>query len=73
MMLIQVAQMVRIDGNQEAIPLIRMAIDDDDKVRTLQAQVDVEDCAAKLPSNLELQISGRHWTFGSHSSTQLDS
>jgi hypothetical protein len=66
--------MVRIDGNQEAIALIRMAIDDDDMARTLQAQVDIEDCAAELPSDLELQIPGRHWTFGSRTSgTRLDS
>jgi len=73
MTLIQVAQMVRIDGNQEAIALIRMAIDDDNKARTVQAQVDVEDCAAEPPSDLELQTPGRHWTFGSCSSTRLDS
>lgn len=65
--------MVKIDGNQEAIALIRMAIDDDDKARNLQAQVDVEDCAAELLDDLKLQISGQHWTFGSHSSTRLDS
>ena len=73
MTLIHVAQMVRIDGNQEAIALICMAINDDDKARTLQAQVDVEDCAAGPPSDLELQTPGRHRTFGSHSSTRLDS
>ena len=75
--LTQVAQMVRIDGNQEAIALIRMAIDNDDKARTLQAQLeaDIEDSAPKLPSDLELQISGRRWTFGSCSTsgTRLDS
>jgi hypothetical protein len=67
--------MVRIDGNQEAIALICMAIDDDNKARTsLQAQVDIEDCIAELPSDLELQIPGWHRTFGSHTNgTQLDS
>jgi len=68
--------MVKIDGNQEAIALIRMAIDDDDNARTLQAQVETEDSdsAAELPSDLELQTPGRHWTFGSRTSgTRLDS
>jgi hypothetical protein len=69
------AQMIRIDENQEAIAFIRMAIDDDDKARTLQTLVDVEDCAAELPSDVvESQIPGQHWTFGSRtSSTRLDS
>ena len=66
--------MVKIDGNQEAIALIHMAIDDDDKVQTLQAQADIEDCAAELPSDLELQLPGQHWTFGSCTSgPRLDS
>jgi len=66
--------MVRIDGNQEAIALIRMAIDHDEKARTLQAQADIEDCAAELPNDEELQHPGQHWTFGSRTSgTRLDS
>lgn len=72
-MLIQVAQMVRIDENQEAIALIRMAIDDDNRARTLQVQV--EDHAMELPREPELnnlQVL-RHWTFGSSNGTQLDS
>lgn len=65
--------MVKIDG-KKAIALICMAIDDDNKVWTLQAQADIEDCAAELPSDLELQLPGQHWTFGSHTSgPQLDS
>ena len=67
--------MIRIDENQEAIAFIRMAIDDDDKARTLQTLVDIEDCTAELPSDVESQIPGQHWTFGSciTSSTRLDS
>jgi hypothetical protein len=73
--LIQVAQMAKIDENQEAIALIRMAIDDDDKARTSQAQVDIENCVAELPRDLELHDPRQHWTFCSRtsSSTRLDS
>lgn len=42
--------MVRIDENQEAIALIRMA--SDNKARTSQAQAGVEDCGADIPSHL---------------------
>ena len=73
-MLISVTQMVRIDENQEAIALIRMAIDDDNKARTSQAQTDIEDHVAELPSDLEPHSPKRHnWTFGSHTGTRLDS
>jgi len=65
--------MVRIDGNQEAVALIRMAIDDDNMVRTSQAQADVEDHVAELPNDLEPHSPERHWTFGSRSGTRLDS
>jgi hypothetical protein len=70
-MLIWVDQMVRIDENQEAIALIRMAIDDDNRARTLQ---DVEDHAMELPREPELNnLQERHWTFGSCDGTRLDS
>jgi hypothetical protein len=62
--------MVRIDTNQEAIALIRMAVDNDNKSRTLQAQTDIED----YETNLELSLDKQHWTFGScMSGTRLDS
>ena len=62
--------MVRIDENQEAIALIRMAIDDYNGARTLQ---NVED-AMKLPREPELNnFQERHWTFGSPHGTRLDS
>jgi hypothetical protein len=61
--------MVKIDENQEAIALIRMAIDNDNKSRTLQAPADIED---NEPTDSE--ILHQHWTFGSRTSgTQLDS
>ena len=72
-MLIRTAQMVRIDENQEAIALIRMAIDDDNRARTLQAQADVEDRVTELPREQELHSLDGHWTFGSPSGTWLDS
>ena len=72
-MLILVTQMVRIDGNQEAIALIRMAIDNDNKAQTSQAQTDIEDHVAELPSDLEPHSPKQHWTFGSHTGTRLDS
>lgn len=69
-MLILVTQMVRIDENQKAIALIHMAIDNDNKAQTLQAQVDVEDHVAKLPDNLEPHTGPEwHWTFDSHTGT----
>jgi hypothetical protein len=67
--------MVRIDENQEAIALIRMAIDNDNKARISQAQAD-EDHVAGLPSDLGPHTDTgleRHWTFGSHTGTRLDS
>jgi hypothetical protein len=63
-----VIQMVRIDANQEAIALIRMAIDNDNKSRTLQGQTDLE-----AGSDSEMLSLKQHWTFGSRSSTRLDS
>jgi hypothetical protein len=71
-MLIWVSQMVKIDENQEAIALIRMAIDDDNS-RVQNSQVDVEDHMTRLSKELELQGPQRHWTFGSPSGTRLDS
>ena len=59
--------MVKIDANQEVIALIRMAIDNDNKSRTLQAQSDIEDHETNL-EKLSL-----NWTFGSRSGTRLDS
>lgn len=64
-------QMVKIDENQEAIALIRMAIDNDNKSRTLQAQTDIED--HETNSDSEMHNLKQHWTFGSRSSTRLDS
>jgi predicted P-loop ATPase len=61
--------MVKIDANQEAIALIRMAIDNDNKSRTLQGQTDHE-----TDSESEMLSLEQHWTFGSRiSSTRLDS
>jgi hypothetical protein len=64
-------QMVRIDENQEAIARIRMAIDNDNRARTLQAQPGVEDC--ELAESPELYSDQRHWTFGSPNGRRLDS
>jgi hypothetical protein len=66
-----VTQMVRIDENQEAIAHIRMAIDNDNMARTLQAQAGVEDCElADCPESYSVQ---HHWKFGSPNGTRLDS
>lgn len=54
--------MVRIDENQEAIALIRMAIDNNTKAHTEAHEMDL--------GGPELE---RHWTFGSPNGTQLDS
>jgi hypothetical protein len=66
--------MAGIDENQEAIALIRMAIDDDTRSRTLQAQ-EIEDPATEFPTEPEwpnLRVE-QHWTFGSPSGTRSDS
>ena len=63
--------MVQIDENQEAIALIRMAIDNDKKAQTLQDQVDMGNNTEDYRSHgLDLY---QHWTFGSPSGTQLES
>ena len=64
--------MVKIDENQEAIALIRMAIDDENKAKTSQAQADRVMELAKEPDS-ELHSLEQHWTFGSPSGTRLDS
>ena len=64
-----VIQMVKIDANQEAIALIRMAIDNDNKSRIVQAETDIND---REPDSEVLSLK-QHWTFGSRSSTRLDS
>lgn len=64
--------MVKIDENQEAIALICMAIDNDNKAQTSQNQAGIEYCGVEPPSDLELHIPRWHWTFGSCSGTQLD-
>ena len=66
--------MVRIDENQEAVALIRMAIDDYNYSQT--SEVDFEDSANKLPTEPDSEsygLSEQHWTLGSRSGTQLDS
>lgn len=68
--------MVKIDENQEAIALIRMAIDNNDKAQMSLAQEFAEDCAVESPSDhLELcsQDLECHWRFGSRSNNWLDS
>ena len=63
--------MVKIDENQEAIALIRMAIDNDNKSRILQAQIDD---TGGHETDLEMLNLSQHWTFGSRTSgTRLDS
>ncbi|PPQ86075.1 hypothetical protein CVT25_003329, partial [Psilocybe cyanescens] len=64
-------QMSRIDENQEAIALIRMAIDNDNRARSLQS--DAEDSMTKPPEEPESYIPEERWIFGSHSGTRLDS
>lgn len=61
--------MVKIDANQEAIALIRMAIDNSNNSHTLQGQTDIEDHDT-VSEMLSLK---QHWTFGSRSGTQSDS
>jgi hypothetical protein len=60
-------QMVRIDENQEAIALIRMAIDNDNKAWALQAQENVNDHGEVDSGKPESRLHGpeRHWIFGS--------
>lgn len=68
-------QMVRIDENQEAIAIIRMAIDDynSKKAKTQAAVGDGPDGITDSP-NLESQNPHQHWIFGSPSSgTRLNS
>lgn len=63
--------MVRIDENQEAIAVIRMAINADNVARSLQTQENgVEDV---IPDVLKLQSPERHWNFGSPSGKCLNS
>ncbi|PPQ88862.1 hypothetical protein CVT25_009588 [Psilocybe cyanescens] len=64
-------QMSRIDENQEAIVLIRMAIDNDNRAQSLQSYA--EDSMTKPPEEPESYIPEEHWIFGSHNGTQLDS
>lgn len=69
--------MVRIDENQEAIALIRMAIDDDNRERSLRDAEVHAIIAMGPPREPELNSLQGHWTFGSPSSvngnTRLDS
>ena len=61
--------MVKIDANQEAIALIRMAIDNNNKAHVSQGQTDIKVHETDSePFSLK-----QHWTFGSRSGTQLDS
>jgi hypothetical protein len=64
-----VTQMVKIDANQEAIALIRMAIDNNDKTYTSQGQTDIK----VHETDSEMFSLKQHWTFGSRSGAQLDS
>lgn len=63
--------MVRINENQEAVALIRMAIDDYNRVQSFQA--DCDESVTKLPKELEFDSLEQHWTFSSPSGTRLDS
>ena len=60
--------MVKIDANQEAIALIRMAIDNDNKSRALTGIEDHDD-----ETDTEMLSLKQHWKFGSRSGTRLDS
>jgi hypothetical protein len=67
-----VTQMVKIDANQEAIALIRMAVDNNNKSHTLQGQT--ADDMKDHETDSEVLSPKRHWTFGSRiSGTRLDS
>jgi len=64
--------MVKIDANQEAIALIRMAVDNNNKSHTLQGQT--ADDMKDHETDSEVLSPKRHWTFGSRiSGTRLDS
>jgi len=63
--------MVRIDENQEAIALIRMAIDNDKKAQNLQDEVEMD--ASNRAPDTEGHTVMSHWTFGSSSGKRQES
>jgi hypothetical protein len=66
------AQMVRIDENQEAIAIIRMAIDNNNRTQLLEAQTSGDKPEPDL-EEAERHGSEQHWIFGSPSGTRRSS
>lgn len=62
--------MARIDENQEAIAIVRMAIDNDNRARLLEAQKNGDEHDLE---RAEQHSPERHWTFGSPSGTRRSS